>query len=358
MPKAAAAAAIDADALKADLVAAAHAAGFARCGVAAATQPDTLSALHDWLDAGMAGEMGYLERRRDAYADPAAVLPAVRSVVMLALPYRTDDPPKPQPSRARVSRYAWSGADYHDTIRRRLRPVAAVLHQAAPEARTRVAVDTAPLLERDFARRAGLGWFGKNTMLLSKDARLRGSYFFLAALLTTIELPPDAPHEAAHCGTCTRCLDVCPTDAFPMPGTLDARRCLSYLTIELRDRPVDESLRPGLGDWVFGCDLCQEVCPWNTRAPRGPEEFDPREDLAAPDLLQLLDLTDESFAVRFGGTPMERTGRAAIVRNACYACGNARLAAARSRLERLTGSGEAMVADAARWAIGRLDDSG
>ena len=343
------------DELKASLVDAARRAGFAQCGVAPASAPDTLDRLHDWLDAGYAGQMDYLPRRREAYANPSSVLASVRSVVMLALPYRTQEPPASQPDRGRISRYAWSGTDYHDDIRRRLKTVAATLHAAGPSCRTRAVVDTAPLLERDFARRAGLGWFGKNTMLLSKHTELRGSYFFLAALLTSVELPPDKPHESAHCGTCTACLEACPTDAFVAPGTLDARRCLSYLTIELRDRPVEPSLRPGLGDWVFGCDVCQEVCPWNSRAPRGPDTYAPRDDLDAPDLLSLLALDEAAFEERFAGTPMHRTGRAAIVRNACYAVGNARLAAALPSLRTLTGDASAIVADAAHWAIAEIE---
>ena len=342
-----------ADELRSAVAAAADAAGFVGCGVADAAAPDTLSLFHDWLDAGMAGEMSYLERRREAYADPSQVLPSVRSVVMLAMPYRTADPAEPQPHEGRISRYAWSGRDYHDVVREAARGVAAAIHDHAPGSRTRVVVDTAPLLERDFARRAGLGWFGKNTMLLSKHPDRRGSYVFLAGLLTSAAIAPDAPMESAHCGTCTACLDVCPTDAFPQPYVLDARRCISYLTIELRDRPVPQELRDGLGEWVFGCDLCQDVCPWNRRAPHGPAAFAPRDDLNPVDLLSLLRLDEAAFAARFAGTPLERTGRDAIVRNACYAAGNARLAAAGEDLRRLQDDESAIVRDAATWALER-----
>ena len=339
-----------ADALKR----AAAEAGFAACGITGAAAPDRLDQFHDWLDAGYAGEMGYIERRRAAYGDTASVLPAVRSVVMLAMPYRTDDPPPAAAQRGRISRYAWSGRDYHDVLRERLRPVAAVLHEAVPEARTRVVVDTAPLLEREFAERAGIGWIGKNTLLLSKHLELRGSLFFLAGLLTTLDLPADAPHETAHCGTCTACLDVCPTEAFVGPGVLDARRCISYLTIELRDRPVPANLRLGLKDWVFGCDLCQDVCPWNTRAPRGPADFEPRPDLIDGDLLDLLSLDAAMFAARFAGTPLERTGRDALVRNACYVAANNRCAEALPLLRALQEDTSDIVRDAAAWAIGVL----
>ena len=342
--------------LKDAVIEAARAAGFARVGIAPATAPDTLSHLHDWLDAGMAGEMGYLPRRREAYADPSSVMPAVRSVIMLALPYRTREPAPRAAAQGRISRYAWGGGDYHDIIRERAKAVVAVLRRERPDDRTRVAVDTAPLLERDFARRAGLGWFGKNTMLLSKHPDLRGSYFFLAAILTATELPPDAPHETAHCGTCTACLDVCPTDAFVQPSVLDARRCVSYLTIEQRSQPVEASLRPGLGEWVFGCDLCQEVCPWNGRAPEGPAEFVPRDDLEPVDLVGLIGLDEPAFAARFGGTPLERTGRDAIVRNACYAAGNAKLAAAVPDLERVRDDPSEMVREAATWALACIRD--
>lgn len=207
-------------------------------------------------------------------------------------------------------------------MRERLKSLADFLHEQRPGCRTRGCVDTAPLLERDFAKLAGLGWFGKNTMLLNK--RL-GSFFFLAALLTDIELSPDEPHHTSHCGTCTRCLDACPTDAFVEPYVLDARKCISYLTIELRDQPIPTELRSQMGEWIFGCDVCQDVCPWNRKAPASNEPaFVAREQLHPVDLEWLLSLDEAGFEAAFAGTPMHRTGRAALLRNAAIALGNSR----------------------------------
>ena len=233
--------------------------GFLLAGACPAVSPQGLPRLDEWLARGYAGDMAYLEQRRAAYDHPRHVLEGVRSLLMLGLPYRTADPVPAAPGEGRVARYAWGEADYHDILRQRLHELADYLRQLAPDALTRCNVDTAPLLEREFAQLAGLGWIGKNTLLLNRQA---GSYFFLAALLTDQELHYDAPHASDHCGTCTACLEACPTAAFPQPYVLDASRCISYLTIELKGAvPVD--LRGGVGDWLFGCDVCQEVCPWN-----------------------------------------------------------------------------------------------
>lgn len=262
--------------------------------------------------------MGYLERRREAYGDQNLVLEGVRSVVVVALDYRTDEPAPRQPGYGRVSRYAWGREDYHSVIRKKLKQVAAALHDEVPDCKTRGVVDTAPVLERDAARRAGLGWFGKNTMLISK---YRGSYFFLGALLTDVDLEPDEPHESSHCGTCTACLDACPTDAFVEPYVLDARRCISYLTIELRDGDVEQPLRSQLDGWVFGCDVCQEVCPWNSKAPVSDEHAFLPTNSELPGLLSLKEIAsmdEAAFRQRFAGTPLERTGLAALQRSARY----------------------------------------
>ena len=182
---------------------------------------------------------------------------------MLAANYRTTDPSPPAPLAGRVSWYAWNDADYHALLRERLAKLADFLHEQRPGCRTRGTIDTAPLLERDFARAAGLGWFGKNTMLINKR---QGSWIFLAGLLTDVDLVPDEPHETSHCGTCTRCLDACPTEAFPEPYVLDARKCIAYLTIELSGA-IPADARESMGEWLFGCDICQDVCPWNKKAP-------------------------------------------------------------------------------------------
>ncbi len=228
------------DQLTRDLKSQARQAGFDLVGVCPAVTPAGLHHLHAWLDAGYAGQMHYLSARRDAYEHPRHILAGARSLVMLGMPYRTAEPAACQAGQGRISRYAWGGADYHDVIHGRLRQLARWLAERAPGASVRGVVNTAPLLEREFARLAGLGWIGKNTLLINREA---GSWLFLAALLTDLELDFDPPHEHDYCGTCRACLDACPTRAFPQPYVLDATRCISYLTIELRDS-VPPPLRP------------------------------------------------------------------------------------------------------------------
>ncbi|MBD3675914.1 MAG: tRNA epoxyqueuosine(34) reductase QueG, partial [Planctomycetaceae bacterium] len=267
--------------------------GFDLVGIAPAVKPTGYSSFLEWIDAGYAGEMQYIPNRAKAYEHPKHVLESVKSVIMVGFNYFTEpavegSTPDNREGFGRIARYAWGTADYHDVLRKRLKQLASVLHDEIPDCKTRAVVDTAPLLEQQFAQLAGLGWIGKNTLLLNKQI---GSWFFLGALLTNVELPPDRPHETAHCGTCTRCLDVCPTEAFPEAGVLDARKCISYLTIELRDQPIPAELRPGIEDWLFGCDLCQDVCPWNSKAPVSHEpEFQPRDPLNPTDAAWLLTL--------------------------------------------------------------------
>jgi epoxyqueuosine reductase len=269
----------------------------------------------------------------------------------------TSHPPDaPNPGHGRVSCYAWGTQDYHTVLRDRLRALADVLHDIAPECRTRAVVDTAPLLERDAARRAGLGWFGKNTMLINKHV---GSWFFLGAVLTDVLLEPDAPHETAHCGTCTRCLDACPTDAFVAPYVLDARKCISYLTIELRGRPIPEELRTGLDNWLFGCDVCQDVCPWNRKAPLSNDPaFQPRADLHPAECATFINLTDADFKERFGDTPLARPGRAGMARNACIVLGNHGDRSAVPPLKRALTDADPIVRESAAWALHRLAERG
>ncbi len=333
--------------------------GFELVGIAPAAPADGFVHLRRWLEEGLAGEMDYLHRHAEARRHPASILPEVRSVVMVGMSYKPDDrgslPPVADapgsPDRAgRVARYA-RGDDYHDVLWRRLNQLLEWVRTEVPGCRGRGVVDTAPLLERDFARRAGLGWFGKNTMLLNK--RL-GSYFFLGALLLDLALPADPAHETSHCGTCTACLDACPTGAFVGPGRLDSRRCISYLTIELRG-PVPAELRPGLGDWVFGCDVCQEVCPWNRKAPAAAEPaFRPRPDLDPLDPEAVLGLSDEEFRRRFRGTALMRAKRRGLLRNAALVLGNSGDAAALPALQRALDDSEPLVREAARWAIERI----
>jgi epoxyqueuosine reductase len=340
--------------LEARLKQQAHALGFELAGIAAATPADSFDRLRAWLDQGYAGEMHYLPRRANAYQHPAAILADVRSVVMVAMNYKpSSDDRTCSTSCGRVARYA-RGEDYHHVLWKRLNRLLEWVQDEAPGTRGRGVVDTAPLLERDFARRAGLGWFGKNTMLLNK--RL-GSYFFLGALLLDLELQADMPHETSHCGTCTACLDACPTDAFIGPGVLDARRCISYLTIELRG-PVPADLRERVGDWLFGCDVCQEVCPWNRKATLTNEPaFQARPDLEPVDLIKLLCLSAKDFRQRFRGTALMRAGRRGLLRNAALVLGNLGDPAALPALRQVLNDPEPLVRDAAQWAIDRIETS-
>jgi len=320
--------------------------GFDAVGIARAGAADHFDRFQRWLADGCAGEMDYLTRHAEARRHPSSILVNVRSVVMLALNYGVE----PTTTGLPVARYAL-GQDYHEVLWERLSVLLAWVKERVPDCVGRGVVDTAPLLERDFARRAGLGWFGKNTMLLNK--RL-GSYLFLAALLLDIDLPSDAAHETSHCGTCRACLDACPTNAFPAPGVLDARRCLSYHTIELRG-PVPEEFRPAFTGWLFGCDICQEVCPWNRKAPQGTDPaFAPREDLVSLDPLEVLTLTEEEFRRRFRGTALKRTKRRGLVRNAALIVGNRGDRSALPLLERLLSDPEPVIAEASAWAMERI----
>jgi epoxyqueuosine reductase len=337
------------DPLEARLKRQSHTLGFALAGVAPATAADGFDRLHDWLQQGFAGTMDYMSRHADARRHPSSIVPQVRAVVMVGMNYKADED-EPPTGPGKVARYA-RGADYHGVLRDRLKRLLGWLQSERPGCRGRAVVDTAPLLERDFARRAGLGWFGKNTMLLNK--RL-GSYFFLGALLVDVELRPDAAHTASHCGTCTRCLDACPTAAFVAPGVLDARRCISYLTIEHRGDVADD-LRPRLDGWIFGCDVCQEVCPWNRKAPAGGvPELQPRPDLEVLDLHEVLRLSEDDFRARFRGTALMRAGRSGLLRNAALLLGTAGDPAALPVLREALADGEETVQEAARWAIEQI----
>jgi epoxyqueuosine reductase len=274
---------------------------------------------------------------------------------MLGMPYRTAEPAAAELGQGRVARYAWGSADYHDVIRERLHELADFLRELEPEAATRGVVDTAPLLEREFAQLAGLGWIGKNTLTLSREA---GSYFFLAALLTDQQLAYDAPYETDHCGTCTACLDACPTRAFPQPYVLDASRCISYLTIE-RKGAMPAELRSGVGDWLFGCDVCQEVCPWNRFAPVSREAaLQPLEKMNPVALQELFGLTEEGFRRRFRKTPLWRPHRRGLLRNAAIVLGNQRDETAVPALSLGLDDMEAIVRGACAWALGQIGSSG
>ena len=277
----------------------AHGLGFDRVGVSRPLSPAGFDRLREWLGNGFAGEMRYLAKREAAYEHPRHVLEGVRSLIVLAMNYRTVEPAPITTGQGRVSRYAW-GNDYHDLIHDRLAALADELRGVASGALVRGVVDTAPLLEREFAQLAGLGWIGKNTLLLNREI---GSWFFLAVLLTDVELDYDDPHASDHCGTCTACLDACPTQAFVAPYVLDSRRCISYLTIELRDG-VPADLRAGMGDWVFGCDVCQDVCPWNRRRATTDEpDLQPAAETRPLELIPLFAMNEGEFRAPLSTQP-------------------------------------------------------
>lgn len=330
--------------------------GFREVGIAPAVEAAGASRLKEWLELGHHGEMHYLQERAAAYASPQSVLEGARTLVLLTLDYFTGDPELAAPGVGRVARYAWGEVDYHDLIHQKLELLKCELTQRHPGAAIRGVVDTAPLLEREYAELAGLGWRGKNTLLLSPT---RGSYFFLACLLTSLDLPIDAPTASDHCGTCTACLDACPTDAFVAPHLLDARKCISYLTIELKG-PIPRGLRPQMGNWLFGCDVCQEVCPWNRfSTPTQEVGFAPRELGGALDAADLLMLDGEGFRARFKKTPLWRPKRRGILRNAAIILGNAAELSERARHALLSGleDEEPLIRGACAWAMGRhLDD--
>jgi epoxyqueuosine reductase len=329
----------------------AHSLGFELAGIAPAAEADGFTHLQDWLAQGFAGEMDYMQRHADARRHPDSMLPDVRSVVMVGINYKPATGSTPQAANTgRVSCYA-GGLDYHEVLRAKLKALLEWIQREVPNACGRAVIDTAPLLERDFARRAGLGWFGKNTMLLHKKL---GSYFFIGALLLDVVMPVDEPFATSHCGSCTRCLDACPTDAFVGPYLLDARRCISYLTIELRGS-VAEELRTGMGDWIFGCDICQEVCPWNRKAPPGLDAaLQATVTESQADLLELMSLSEAEFRQRFRHTPLMRTKRGGLLRNAAIALGNVGDERALSVLGSVIDDAEPMIREAASWAIAQI----
>jgi epoxyqueuosine reductase len=335
--------------LSARLKAEAQRLGFGLSGIAPATEADGFERLHEWLERGYAGEMAYMQRHEEARRHPRSILEAVRSIIMVGMEYAERNSKPVDSAMGKVARYA-QGPDYHDLLWDKLDRLLAWLKVEVPECNGRGVVDSAPLLERDFARRAGLGWFGKNTMLIDKHT---GSFFFLGALLVDIDLEPDAPHTASHCGTCTACLDACPTEAFTAPGWLDARRCISYLTIELRS-PIPEELRPKMDNWLFGCDICQDVCPWNRKVGRTAAPFDHRQDLESLDPLELLKLDDKEFSRRFRGTAIARTKRRGLLRNAAIVLGNRGDRAAIPALEQVLTDEEPLIREAAAWAIAAI----
>jgi epoxyqueuosine reductase len=362
----------------------AKALGFDLCGVVRAEKFPELARTGEWLAQGYAGEMHYLSDPRRS--DPQAVMAGVRSVIVCALNYNTEKPYSTRVSfaedsenpRGWISRYAW-GRDYHEVLWEKLNALVEEMREHFREPwEGRAYADTGPLQERVLAKYAGLGWLGKNTLLLNQSM---GSFFFLGAILTTLELDPtigttsQPPRDL--CGTCTRCIDACPTQALIEPYVMDARRCISYLTIELRGN-VPEQLRAPIGHHVFGCDICQDVCPWNRKAPiTNAKDFEPRsfpqsasesspeESLYLPRLEWLASLSEDEFRQVFRGSPIKRTKWRGLVRNACIALGNSRLQrdnAAHDRIYSLLGklaaSCEPTIAESAQWALSRIQENG
>ena len=360
--------------------------GFDLCGVVRAKEFPELKNTGEWLARGYAGEMKYLhDPRRE---DPHAAMAGVRSVIVCALGYNTDNPlstdaefrGREDEPRGWASRYGW-GDDYHDVLLERLEALVARLRERLPESfEARAYVDTGPIQERAAAKYAGLGWLGKNTLLLNQSI---GSYFFLGVILTTLELEPTLGAREMPapdlCGRCTRCLDACPTHAFVEPYVMDARKCISYLTIELRGS-IPEELREPMGAHVFGCDICQDVCPWNRRAPVSAlAQFQPRElrsretreteasenaendSLFRPRLESLLSLSEEDFRELFRGSPVKRTKWRGLLRNACIAAGNSKFARGSlshericERLRKLAACGDSVLEESAQWALSRI----
>lgn len=341
---------------------AARAAGFDLSGVAPVSRFPELDYFPAWIASGHAGEMRYLETRGESgalkRASLAEVAPWARSVIVCALNYNADRPKstdpiadgRPPASHAWISRYAWTEEDYHDSVLRRLRTVETKLKEQSPAAEARCYVDTGPLVERVWARYAGVGWQGKNTCIMNQ--RL-GSWIFLGVILTSLELEADLP-APDRCGTCTRCIDACPTHAFIAPYQLDATRCISYLTIEKRG-DIAEGLRQGMGRNVFGCDICQDVCPWNRRAPvSAAPEFTPRENLVNPALEWLAAMDEDEFRQTFRRSPVKRARYNGLRRNVAIAMGNSGDPRFLPVLEKLAADADGIVAEHARWALKKI----
>ena len=352
---------------------AAEEAGFELCGVAPTAHAPELDHFPAWIAAGHAGEMKYMEARDECgdlkRASLARVAPWARSVVVCAINYNTAQPYSTEShdgnsdaaSRGWISRYAWGHEDYHAAVLRRLRQVEDALRQAAEagasaesaaEIIMRSYVDTGPIVERVFAKYAGVGWIGKNTCIINQK---KGSWLFLGVILTSLELAPDLP-APDRCGTCTRCIEACPTDALIAPYQLDSKLCISYLTIEKRGE-IPEEKRAGIGRHVFGCDICQDVCPWNRKAPAtSAPEFAPRRELVNPALDWLAEISEEEFRTTFRGSPVRRAKRSGLRRNAVIAAGNSGNRKFLPMLEKLASDGDETVAATAGWARQRIHD--
>ena len=332
----------------------AHEIGFNPVGITSADPPTHWESYEGWVGSGYAGEMGYLTRNLDRRKDPQVLVPGARSIICVGLNYQ----PKPtdetrQGPTGRISGYA-RGDDYHDLMKTRLIELQGRIVELIPKTEGRAYVDTGPVLERDFAARAGVGWFGKHTNLIHKRS---GSWFFLGELILTADLVPDTP-ATDHCGTCTKCINACPTDAILEPYVLDSTRCISYLSIELRG-PIPKDLREGMGDWIYGCDVCQDVCPWNEKQaiPTDEPAFQSRPGSDRPDLHGILGMDQAAFSERFSKSPIKRTKRRGLLRNAAVAVGNTGGRSDVPVLKRSLSDVEPLVRSHSAWALGRIGGS-
>lgn len=328
--------------------------GFELVGITPAAQSETIARYRQWIENGYAGKMDYLERHLPLKVDVRQLLAEAKSVISLAMNYYTLDPPKAlaeNPAHGQISRYAW-GDDYHDVIRQRLSELVDFIKKTAEtELKTRVCVDTAPIIEREYAQKAGIGWIGKNTNLIHWRS---GSWYFLAEVLINIDLESDTAPPRGSCGTCTRCIEACPTDAIIEPNLLDSRLCISYLTIEFKES-IPKTLRPKIGNLIFGCDICQEVCPWNSKAvPTDEPAFQPRDGNLMPKLLSLIGITQQEFSRRFKGSPIKRTKRRGFLRNVLVAIGNWGEPRAIPALKGALTDDEPLVRSHAAWALGKI----
>jgi len=329
--------------------------GFSACGFTRADAADAAGAgLIEWLEAGHHGTMGWMEARADQRASPQSLWPDAKSAIALGMSYAPTSDPLAlagQPERGRISVYA-QGGDYHTTVKKALKALARFIVERAPS-ELKVFVDTAPVMEKPLAQAAGIGWQGKHTNLVSRE---HGSWLFLGVILTSLELTPDAPaSDGVHCGSCTRCLDACPTQAFDGPHRIDARRCISYLTIE-HDGAIPAEFRAAMGNRIYGCDDCLAVCPWNrfADAAAANRAFLPRAELAAPRLADLLALDDAAFREMFAGSPIKRIGVKRMIRNCLIAAGNSGDAKLEPSVRAHLDSNEPVIAEAARWALAQL----
>lgn len=328
--------------------------GFELVGISPAKESETIELYRKWIESGYAGKMGYLEKHLPLKEDPRTLLKETKSVISLAMNYYTVDPSKDlseDPSRGQISRYAW-GDDYHDVIRDRLQQLVDYIKtMAESELQSRVFVDSGPILEREYAQKAGLGWIGKNTNLINWKT---GSWYFLAEILISFELDYNNQPVRGSCGTCTKCIEACPTDAILEPNVLDSRLCISYLTIELKDS-IPMELRPQIGNLIFGCDICQEVCPWNNKAvPTSEPAFHPRNDNLTPELLSLMDITQSDFSKKYKGSPIKRTKWKGFIRNVIVAIGNWGSPTAVPALKKALINDEPMIRGHAAWALGQI----